>query len=69
MTKTLKAKPRGKSRMRAEIVEAMHGLNKVGAVSGAELEDDAADARQGRAAEGRGHVAHGHRRRTRANRN
>jgi putative transcriptional regulator len=29
--------PRGKARMRAEIVEAMSGLHKVGAVSEAEL--------------------------------
>jgi len=38
MTKTLKAKPPAKFRMRREIVDAMRGLNKVGAVSGAELE-------------------------------
>jgi hypothetical protein len=37
-TKTARAKPRAKSRMRAEIVDAMRGLNKVGAASGAELE-------------------------------
>lgn len=40
MTKALKAnaKPRAKSRMRSEIVEAMRGLRKVGAVSDGELE-------------------------------
>ena len=40
MTKDVKAKtkPRAKSRMRSEIVEAMRGLHKVGAVSGEELE-------------------------------
>jgi putative transcriptional regulator len=32
-----KAAPRGKTRMRTEIVEAMHGLHKIGAVSEAEL--------------------------------
>jgi putative transcriptional regulator len=32
-----KTAPRGKARMRAEIVEAMHGLHKIGAVSEAEL--------------------------------
>ena len=39
-TKALKttAKPRARSRMRAEIVEAMRGLRKVGAVSDGELE-------------------------------
>ena len=35
-TKT-KTAPRGKTRMRAEIVEAMSGLNKIGAVSDTEL--------------------------------
>ena len=35
-TKT-KTVPRGKTRMRAEIVEAMSGLNKIGAVSDTEL--------------------------------
>jgi putative transcriptional regulator len=39
MTKALKVtKPRAKSRMRSEIVEAMRGLHKVGAVSDGELE-------------------------------
>jgi DNA-binding transcriptional regulator YiaG len=40
MTKKLsaKTKPRARSRMPGEIVEAMRGLHKVGAVSGAELE-------------------------------
>ncbi len=41
MTKTLSkanTKPRAKSRMRSEIVEAMRGLRKVGAVSDGELE-------------------------------
>jgi len=41
MTKALSkanAKPRAKSRMRSEIVEAMRGLRKVGAVSDGELE-------------------------------
>ena len=38
MTKELETKPRGKSRMRSEIVAAMRGLHKVGAVSGEELE-------------------------------
>lgn len=39
MTKELETKaPRGKSRMRSEIVEAMRGLHKVGAVSDRELE-------------------------------
>jgi len=33
-----KAKPRAKSRMRSEIVDAMRGLHKVGVVSGDELE-------------------------------
>jgi hypothetical protein len=39
-TKALKAnaKLRAKSRMRSEIVEAMRGLHKVGAVSDGELE-------------------------------
>ena len=39
-TKALKtnAKPRAKSRMRSEIVEAMHGLHKVGAISDGALE-------------------------------
>ena len=43
MTKQTKPKtkttpePRGKTRMRAEIVEAMQGLHKIGAVSDAEL--------------------------------
>jgi putative transcriptional regulator len=32
------AKPRAKSRLRSEIVEAMRGLHKVGAVTGEELE-------------------------------
>ena len=31
-------KPKGKTRMRSEIVEAMRGLNKIGAISDAELE-------------------------------
>jgi putative transcriptional regulator len=39
MTKTLKAtNPPAKSRMRGEIVEAMRGLHKVGAVSDGDLE-------------------------------
>ena len=40
MAKTLKAnaKPRARSRMRSEIVEAMRGLRKVGAVTDGELE-------------------------------
>jgi putative transcriptional regulator len=38
MTKTLEDKPRAKSRMQREIVDAMRGLHKVGAVSGEELE-------------------------------
>jgi putative transcriptional regulator len=38
MTKTAKAKAPAKSRMRREIVDAMRGLQKVGAVSGAEVE-------------------------------
>jgi putative transcriptional regulator len=38
MTKELETKPRGKSRMRSEIVEAMRGLHKVGAVSDGALE-------------------------------
>jgi putative transcriptional regulator len=39
MAKKTKKKtvPRSKARMRAEIVEAMHGLHKIGAVSEAEL--------------------------------
>ena len=39
MTKQVRAKraPRGKTRMRHEIVQAMHGLHKVGAVSDGEL--------------------------------
>ena len=39
-TKAFKAnaKPRAKSRMRCEIVEAMHGLHKVGAASDGERE-------------------------------
>jgi putative transcriptional regulator len=32
-----KAEPRGKARLRSEIVEAMHGLKKIGAVSDDEL--------------------------------
>ena len=38
MTKELETKPRGKSRLRSEIVEAMRDLHKVGAVSDGELE-------------------------------
>ena len=40
MAKTLKAnaKPRARARIRSEIVEAMRGLRKVGAVSDGELE-------------------------------
>jgi hypothetical protein len=59
MTKALKAnaRPRAKSRMRSEIVEAMRGLRKVGAVSDGSWKDDAAHARQGRAAKGRGDVS------------
>ena len=38
MTKTATEAPRAKSRMRREIVEAMRGLQKVGAVSAADLE-------------------------------
>ena len=40
MTKTSKesGEPYDKARMRAEIVEAMHGLHKIGAVSAAEFE-------------------------------
>jgi putative transcriptional regulator len=40
MTKQGKTKrePRGKARMRAEIVEAMRGLHKIGAVNDAELQ-------------------------------
>ena len=39
MAKKTKAKtaPRGKARMRTEIVEAMHGLHKIGAVGDARL--------------------------------
>lgn len=33
-----KVEPRGKARMRAEIVEAMQGLHKIGAVSDTELQ-------------------------------
>ena len=42
-TRALKAnaKPRAKSRMRREIVEAMRGLRKVGTVSDGELEKTA----------------------------
>jgi putative transcriptional regulator len=36
--KTLKAKPQARTRIRREIVDAMRGLHKVGAVSGEELE-------------------------------
>lgn len=38
MTKAIKAKPRAKSRLRREIVDAMRGLHKVGAVSSDDLE-------------------------------
>ena len=38
MTKALKAKPRAKSRLRREIVDAMRGLHRVCAVSDEELE-------------------------------
>ena len=37
-TRTMKTTPPAKSRMHREIVDAMRGLNKVGAVSGEELE-------------------------------
>lgn len=38
MARKSKGELKGKARMRAEIVEAMRGLHKVGAISGAELE-------------------------------